>query len=142
IGDGSRHEGCYCVTSPTSVPGVAGAVAIATGMEFGAALLADGSVRAWGANGYGQLGNGNRNTDSSCGCLTAQTAPGVPAAKSIAAGERQMIALLPSGVGYSWGNNYNGELGRGERTGESCGCIPLPGPDPGIVAREFSAGSG
>jgi alpha-tubulin suppressor-like RCC1 family protein len=137
MGDASSHPGgCFCVASPVRVPGVSGAVAVSMGSEFGMALIADGSIRTWGENGYGQLGIGAPSDL----LLTAQVPVGIPAAKAIVAGDRQAFALLPSGVAYSWGNNYNGELGRGYKTNEECACIPLPGPDPGFTAREMSAG--
>jgi alpha-tubulin suppressor-like RCC1 family protein len=137
LGDGSFHPGaCFCVPSPVRVPGVSGAVAVSLGSEFGMALLADGSIRTWGSNDFGQLGIGA----TSSSLLTAQVPAGIPAAKAIVAGDRQAFALLPSGVAYSWGNNYNGELGRGFKTSEECACIPLPGPDPGFTARELAAG--
>ena len=138
LGDGSFHPGaCFCEPSPVHVPGVSGAVAVSLGSEFGMALLADGSIRTWGSNDYGQLGIGATSSD----LLPAQVPAGVPPAKAIVGGDRQALALLPSGVAYSWGNNYNGELGRGAKTSENCACIPAPGPDPGFTARELSAGA-
>ena len=43
---------------PLQVKGIAGAKAAAVGAGHIAALLNDGSVRAWGMNGYGELGLG------------------------------------------------------------------------------------
>jgi alpha-tubulin suppressor-like RCC1 family protein len=40
------------------VVGLAGAVQVAGGHYHSVALLGDGTVRAWGANTYGQLGDG------------------------------------------------------------------------------------
>src|SRR5262245_58828704 len=51
IGDDSR-------TQPAPVLGLTGIKQIAIGMAHGLALRQDGAVFAWGANGAGQLGNG------------------------------------------------------------------------------------
>src|SRR5262249_10645082 len=54
LGDGVGHrEGCECVDHPVPVPGVSGAMAIASGEYSGSAVLADGTVRNWGWNYYG-----------------------------------------------------------------------------------------
>ena len=42
---------------PVAVHGLTGVTAIAAGAEHALALLSDGTVSAWGANGAGQLGN-------------------------------------------------------------------------------------
>ena len=50
-----------------------GAVQVATGAYHSLALLGDGTVRAWGRNNLGQLGNGataNRSTPDSPGTAT------------------------------------------------------------------------
>ncbi|HLL25947.1 MAG TPA: RCC1 domain-containing protein, partial [Kofleriaceae bacterium] len=58
----------YCwgqrfAASPTKVNLGAGAIAVAAGSGHDCAILADGTVRCWGANGFGQLGN-NSTTGS------------------------------------------------------------------------------
>jgi alpha-tubulin suppressor-like RCC1 family protein len=61
LGDGTTADR----TSPVEVAGLSsGAVAIAAGSSHTCAMLADGSVKCWGTNAQGQLGNG-ANTDSS-----------------------------------------------------------------------------
>ena len=44
--------------SPSLVPGLQSVVAITAGSTFTVVLLEDGSVRAWGENASGQLGDG------------------------------------------------------------------------------------
>src|SRR2546428_13635708 len=43
---------------PVAVSGITGAASITTGAYHTCALLGDGTVRCWGRNGQGQLGDG------------------------------------------------------------------------------------
>ncbi|HYB24766.1 MAG TPA: IPT/TIG domain-containing protein, partial [Solirubrobacteraceae bacterium] len=78
------------------------------------ALLSDGTVMAWGANGFGQLGDGEEPQ-------SAEPIPvqGLTKVKAIAAGEDFSLALLKNGTVMAWGANESGELGDGEVTGNS-----------------------
>jgi alpha-tubulin suppressor-like RCC1 family protein len=63
LGSGSASPGFR--PQPAPVVGLANVVAIACGstqLSHGLALLADGTVRAWGRNGDGQLGDGSKNS--------------------------------------------------------------------------------
>src|SRR5262249_4820108 len=62
-------NGWDCIATPTAVPGVSGAMAISAGSDFAMALLSDGTVRAWGADHGGELGNGVSLTEPPCDCL-------------------------------------------------------------------------
>ena len=53
-----NQSGCYCIEQPVQIPGVSGAMAISTGEGHAAALLGDGTLRIWGENHEGQVGNG------------------------------------------------------------------------------------
>lgn len=116
--------------TPIYVGGVDGsgdlmdATAIATGINHSLALLADGSVMAWGSNEYGQIGNGGGSsgniTGLPCPCQQypvlvsglggAGTLAGVTA---IAAGGDHSLALLEDGSIVGWGRNDRGQLGDG-----------------------------
>ena len=58
LGDGSNDF----KTTPVQVPGVSGATQVTAGAEVGyghsCALLSAGTLRCWGANDVGQLGDG------------------------------------------------------------------------------------
>ncbi|MFF5970297.1 RCC1 domain-containing protein [Streptomyces sp. NPDC012769] len=74
---------------------------------FAVALLTEGTVRSWGNNTQGQLGNGT---------LTGQPFPGSVAGlsgvTSVAAGLRHALAVKDGRV-YAWGDNRLGQLGNG-----------------------------
>ena len=55
--------------TPVRVLGLGHAVAIAAGGEHTCALLADGTTRCWGANAFGQLGNGSHVVSSTAPVL-------------------------------------------------------------------------
>jgi alpha-tubulin suppressor-like RCC1 family protein len=74
------------------------AVAIAAGAQHTCALLADGHVRCWGANNFGQLGTGNNN-----GSSRALEVSGLTNAVAIAAGDRHTCALAVNGIVRCWG---------------------------------------
>jgi alpha-tubulin suppressor-like RCC1 family protein len=140
IGDGNHSEKtspCTCVTSPTPVPGVSGAMAISAGMKMGMALLVDGRVTDWGANYDGELGNGTDNTNPGeylCYCRGPVLVSGLSGVKAIAAGGYHGLALLPDGTLKAWGFNGDGELATGSFTGpEDCGGDPC-GKVPVIVS--------
>jgi alpha-tubulin suppressor-like RCC1 family protein len=99
------------VCTPVVVPGVANAVQVAPGSVFSAALLADGTVRAWGFAGVSALTNPNDTVD------TPWTLPGLANIVSIASGTRHLLALAADGTLYGWGFNDHGELGNASAVG-------------------------
>ncbi|MEV6380495.1 sialidase [Streptomyces sp. NPDC051773] len=73
----------------------------------------DSTVKAWGHNSSGQLGNGGNSNQT-----VPVTVPRLTSVKDIAAGGRHALALDASGQVYSWGDNAYGQLGN-NRTGDS-----------------------
>jgi cysteine-rich repeat protein len=97
------------------VPLGAAAVALTAGDSHTCALMADQSVRCWGANGDGQLGLGNTNTIGDDEVPDAAHA-GVPLgakATAVAAGGNDTCAILQDGSLRCWGLNDYGQLGLG-----------------------------
>jgi alpha-tubulin suppressor-like RCC1 family protein len=70
------------------VAGLAGAVQVAGGRDHGLAGLADGTVRAWGANTYGQLGDGTTTRRT-----TPVPVPGLTGVETVTAGRAYSAAL-------------------------------------------------
>ncbi|MEU7016007.1 sialidase [Streptomyces sp. NPDC046385] len=79
---------------------------VGSSSTFAFALGADGTVKAWGGNTEGQLGNGS---------ITQQTMPApvsqLTGIKDIAAGGMHALALDAHGQVYAWGSNAYGQLG-------------------------------
>ncbi len=114
--------------SPVPTLGLSSVTALASGSEFSLALLSDGTVRAWGNNGRGQLGDetGGRDTGTWAKGTNYVTVSGLSAVKAISAANSHALALLENGTVKAWGNDNYGELGNGKGgihkvTGESEG---------------------
>jgi len=140
LGSGS---GVTSSTVPVQVSGLAtGVIAIAAGggflpigyfTDYGqhvCAVLSGGSVKCWGSNETGQLGDGTSD---------AQSAPvevvglGAPAA-DVTAGSFHTCVRTTGGAAWCWGYNGNGQLGRGT-AGENIGLGPaqVSGLDSGVI---------
>lgn len=90
-------------------PAAGSVVAVAAGETHTCLLTGDGAVWCWGANSYGQLGDGtriNRRVPVPVIGLTS----GV---KAIAAGGHHTCALTGSGEVRCWGRNNYGQIGDG-----------------------------
>ena len=98
--------------TPTTVSGLVGSTAIAPGWDHTCALLSNGSVQCWGANNYGQLGNGASISGSSVPVAVSSLSGAV----AVAAGSSHTCALLSEGSIACWGMNAQGELGNGTTT--------------------------
>ncbi|MBI5562016.1 MAG: hypothetical protein HY894_04055 [Deltaproteobacteria bacterium] len=81
------------------------------GLYHSVLLNADGTVWAWGWNGYGELGDGT-TTDR----LTPVQVSGLTGVVSVAAGFYYSLALKSDGTVWAWGYNYYGQLGDGITT--------------------------
>ncbi|MFP3967253.1 S8 family serine peptidase [Actinomadura fulvescens] len=111
---------------PVQVPGVTNAVNVSAGSDGHVLVaLSDGTVKAWGNNTDGQLGDGT--TTSRRSPVTVTGLSGVSTAYgAIAAGGGHSLALLSDGTVKAWGKNSNGQLGDGGDTSRSTP-ITVPG---------------
>jgi alpha-tubulin suppressor-like RCC1 family protein len=99
--------------APVQVKGENGAgyltdgVAVEAGAQHVLALKSDGTVRAWGANYFGELGDGTRENKSTPvqvhkGNWSSEVLTGV---KDIAVGTLNSLALKNDGTVWAWGND-------------------------------------
>ncbi|MCP3102291.1 Ig-like domain-containing protein [Myxococcus sp. K15C18031901] len=109
----------------TRVPGISGAVAVAPGFRHTLVLLEDGTVRAFGNNANGQLGDGT---------VVAKDYPvvvrGLTDVVKVLGGSMHSAALKRDGTVWVWGRNDYGNLGNGVADGDS---HPLPSQVPGVT---------
>lgn len=111
---GNNKTGCVGVESrgtcaPQVVPGLQGkrVIDISAGMESSAALTEDHEVFTWGADNYGQLGQGQgpRYVNKPTKIRTFKNV----AIKRIACGQYHMLALSMNGDVYAWGQGLQGQ---------------------------------
>jgi len=106
LGDGTTTNHVM----PGAVSGLAsGVVAVSAGDGHTCALTVGGGVQCWGANYYGQLGDGT-TTDRYIPVTVTGLASGVVA---VSAGSMHTCALTGSGALFCWGYNNAGQLGNG-----------------------------
>jgi len=132
---GQLGSGTWVNTAPAvHVKGLtSGVTAITSGIMHSCALLSNGSVKCWGANNYGQLGDGtnsNRNEPAQVSGLTSGVV-------SISGGYEHTCAVLTNGEAKCWGRNGYGELGDGTTTNRS---VPTSVVSLGTTIRSISGG--
>ncbi len=116
LGDGFSYDSG---TNNPRNPGLSGVTAISAGAYHSLAVLSDGTVRAWGLNSDGQLGDGTTG-DGNGRRLSPVTVSGLSGAAAVAGAERHSFAVLSNGTVRSWGLNSDGQLGDGT-TGDGNG---------------------
>ncbi|MEV8632540.1 S8 family serine peptidase [Streptosporangium sp. NPDC051023] len=114
-GDNSQRQLGYgtadssTATLVPSLTGVSTAVgSVAAGTAHSVALLSGGTVKTWGDNSQGQLGNGS-TVDSP----TPVTAFGLSGVTQVSSRADHVLALISGGTVKAWGDNSQGQIGNG-----------------------------
>jgi alpha-tubulin suppressor-like RCC1 family protein len=142
LGDGSTTSS----TVPVHVSGLPASLAqIAAGFEHTCALLKNGTVRCWGQNSNGQLGDGS--TGDSKTPVAVKSLSGVA---QIAVGDNLSCALTSAGSVDCWGDGEFGELGNGQSgagthsdvpvqvSGLTSGAVAIAASDATVCAELFT----
>jgi alpha-tubulin suppressor-like RCC1 family protein len=128
--------------------------ALALGNAHTCALLDNGAVKCWGANVYGQLGQGT--AAAYIGDQASQLGDNLPAvnlgtgltATAITAGYSHSCALLNNGAVKCWGLNTTGQLGLGDTNARGTSAsdmgdnLPAVSLGTGLTALSISASPG
>jgi alpha-tubulin suppressor-like RCC1 family protein/streptogramin lyase len=107
LGNGTNGPGTDSNT-PVQVSGLSDVIAISAGYYHSLAKMGDGTVRSWGSNDSGRLGDGT-NADSN---LPVKI-PGLSGVVAISAGAAHSLTKMKDGSVRSWGFNGWGQLGNG-----------------------------
>jgi alpha-tubulin suppressor-like RCC1 family protein len=86
------------------------ATALGLGFAHTCAVMPNGSVKCWGANTQGQLGNGQVNTAQNPDAIPV---PGIASASDLTAGREHTCVLLTDHTVQCWGANQLGQCGTG-----------------------------
>lgn len=126
---------------PVQVAGLSGVTQIAAGASFGMAVqttvklgFVRHSLRTWGQNTFGQVGNGQL-TDifSPGGVIDPYQVPGIPAPATIAAGSEFAVMVGTDGSVWGWGEDTYGNLGVGSGNGFIYSPTQTLNPGSGII---------
>jgi alpha-tubulin suppressor-like RCC1 family protein len=104
----------------TGTTALSGAGSVAAGGAFACAVVspgAAGTVKCWGANAAGQLGDGTLLQRTRPVTVLAAAATPLKGVVSVSAGATSACAVLTSGAVRCWGANNHGQLGRGNLVG-------------------------
>jgi alpha-tubulin suppressor-like RCC1 family protein len=118
-------SGYPCSSTPVAISGLTGVTAISAGGGSSiCVLLSGGTVKCWGDNYGGELGNGSTGPETCEGepCATAAAVSGLTGVSAISEGDYSACALLSGGTVKCWGDAGDGELGNGSSTAAgTCG---------------------
>ncbi len=126
-----------CATTPMPIRSDETFKAIAVGLSYACGIATDGHLWCWGRNSLGQLGTA---ADELCG-TTEEGSPRcsrmpiriseVPTLSMVTAGADHTCGVTEEDIGWCWGSNLFGQLGRG-----NAGAMSEP-PAPVLGVPEF-----
>jgi len=120
VGDGTITAGG--ILRPVLIEGLTGVTALAAGLYHSLALRSDGTVMAWGADTWGQLGTSSSPALSS---KTPVKTAGLAGVVSLGAGGFFSLAVKSDGTAVAWGKNKFFALGTGN---VFAGAVSTPAP--------------
>ena len=107
LGNGTTNTSApYGLATPVEVSGIADATQVSAGWDHSCAVLSGGTIKCWGSNAVGQLGNGSTTSSS-----TPVPVSGITNAVRVSAGYSHTCALLVDSTIKCWGANDFGQLG-------------------------------
>jgi alpha-tubulin suppressor-like RCC1 family protein len=115
-----RSDGVFAADSArdTFAPPPLRALQLTAGDYFTCARVTDGTIRCWGSNTFGELGDGHTG-NGSARPLVVVAGPGADSSnplqrgRSVSAGSSTACAVLSDNTARCWGSNQSGALGTG-----------------------------
>lgn len=116
---GNSASGSFTVTVSLAGPEI---VQLEAGSYYTCAVLGDGTVKCWGNNSWGQLGNGTTTNSP-----TPTVVTGITDAVAVSANNQHTCALIADGTAQCWGYNAYGQIGNGMMGGNVLVPTPVSG---------------
>lgn len=112
-------------------------VSVAGGSLFSVALCSDGTLRTWGYNANGQLGNNGGNHSSVPVAVVTTGALNGKTVTSMVVGVNHTLALCSDGTLVAWGFNFAGQLGDGTAGSDATRYAPVAVTTTGALAGKI-----
>jgi alpha-tubulin suppressor-like RCC1 family protein len=117
VGNGNKEACTEPVEIPLPQPATTKEIrSMAAGWHHTLCLMEDGSLFAWGDNSFGQLGVGDNI--SRYAPVELRMPNDLPVTQ-VTCGKGFSLAVTEDGTLFSWGENSDGQLGRGETTNQN-----------------------
>ncbi len=96
---------------PVEVSGITAAAAVSAGADYSVVRLADGTLRTFGSNAFGTLGNGRSGITTS---TFSQQQVNISDVVAVSTGDSHVLLITRNGQVGCWGNNSTSRCGRFE----------------------------
>ena len=120
LGDGTTDD--KDIPTPVDLGTGKTAVAVSAGWAHTCAILNDNTLKCWGRNNYGQLGDGTTDEKDTPNLIDLE--PDDPqssgSAKAVSAGGLHTCAILNDDTLKCWGDSRYGQLGIGTASSDTC----------------------